>query len=52
MEQINRKTSNSRVNQGLLNDVSWIFLSRSFCTKSMTRESSAKSLKRSMTVSL
>ena len=46
MEQNNRKTSN----KGLLTDVSWIFLSRSFCTKSMTRESSAKSFIRGMTV--
>ncbi|KAK2997183.1 hypothetical protein RJ639_026172 [Escallonia herrerae] len=32
---INRKSSNSRVSQGLLTDVSWIFLSRSFCTRSI-----------------
>ncbi|KAK2984582.1 hypothetical protein RJ640_018960 [Escallonia rubra] len=39
---INRKSSNSRVSQGLLTDVSWIFLSRSFCTRSLTKNSSAK----------
>ncbi|PWA53648.1 meiotic recombination protein SPO11-2 [Artemisia annua] len=50
LPMINRKTSNSRVNQGLLTDVSWIFLSRSFCTKSMTRESSAKSFIRAWKV--
>ncbi|KAL4592518.1 hypothetical protein LXL04_005516 [Taraxacum kok-saghyz] len=42
LPMINRKSSNSRVNQSLLTDVSWIFLSRSFCTKSLTRENSAK----------
>ena len=42
MKQINRKSSNSRVNQSLLTEASWIFLSRSFCTKSLTRENSAK----------
>ncbi|KVH90143.1 Spo11/DNA topoisomerase VI, subunit A [Cynara cardunculus var. scolymus] len=41
--QIKRKASNSRVNQGLLTDVSWIFLSHAFCTKSLTRENTAKS---------
>ncbi|PWA55193.1 meiotic recombination protein SPO11-2 [Artemisia annua] len=50
LPMINRKTSNSRVNQGLLTDVSWIFLSRSCCTKSMTRESSAKSFIRAWKV--
>ncbi|XP_024984774.1 meiotic recombination protein SPO11-2 [Cynara cardunculus var. scolymus] len=40
---IKRKASNSRVNQGLLTDVSWIFLSHAFCTKSLTRENTAKS---------
>nr|GEW12838.1 meiotic recombination protein SPO11-2 [Tanacetum cinerariifolium] len=50
LPMINRKTSNSRVNQGLLTDVSWIFLSRSLCTKSLTRESSAKSFIRAWKV--
>nr|XP_043613186.1 meiotic recombination protein SPO11-2 isoform X1 [Erigeron canadensis] len=40
---IKRKSSNTRVNQELLSQVSWIFLSRSFCTKSMTKENTAKS---------
>ncbi|KAJ9555130.1 hypothetical protein OSB04_009744 [Centaurea solstitialis] len=43
---IKRKASNSRVNQGLLTDVSWIFLSHEFCTKSLTRENTAKSFVR------
>lgn len=43
---IKRKASNSRVNQGLLTDVSWIFLSHAFCTKSLTRENTAKSFVR------
>ncbi|KAL7597448.1 hypothetical protein Lser_V15G27599 [Lactuca serriola] len=42
LPMINRKSSNSRVNQSLLTEASWIFLSRSFCTKSLTRENSAK----------
>ncbi|KAI3522596.1 hypothetical protein L1887_00505 [Cichorium endivia] len=42
LPMINRKSSNSRVNRSLLTEVSWIFLSRSFCTKSLTRENSAK----------
>ncbi|KAI3792373.1 hypothetical protein L2E82_06250 [Cichorium intybus] len=42
LPMINRKSSNRRVNQSLLTEVSWIFLSRSFCTKSLTRENSAK----------
>ncbi|XP_023752623.1 meiotic recombination protein SPO11-2 [Lactuca sativa] len=42
LPMINRKSSNSRVNQSLLTETSWIFLSRSFCTKSLTRENSAK----------
>ncbi|KAL8256015.1 hypothetical protein R6Q59_031082 [Mikania micrantha] len=43
LPMINRKTSNSRVNHGLLTEDSWIFLSRSFCTRSLMRENSTKS---------
>ncbi|XVE64775.1 hypothetical protein DITRI_Ditri07aG0128900 [Diplodiscus trichospermus] len=39
---INRKSSNSRVSEGLLTDVSWIFLSHSFCTRSLMRSNAAK----------
>ncbi|KAI3772306.1 hypothetical protein L6452_03488 [Arctium lappa] len=46
LPMIKRKASNSRVNQGLLTDVSWIFLSHAFCTKSLTRENTAKSFVR------
>ncbi|XP_015084761.1 meiotic recombination protein SPO11-2 [Solanum pennellii] len=40
---ISRNSSNSRVSRGLLTGDSWIFLSHSFCTRSLTRENSAKS---------
>lgn len=40
--QINRKSSNSRVSEGILTDVSWIFLSHSFCTRSLMRPNAAK----------
>ncbi|XP_076947388.1 meiotic recombination protein SPO11-2-like [Bidens hawaiensis] len=40
---INRKASNRRVNHGLLTEDSWIFLSRSFCTRSLMREKTTKS---------
>ncbi|KAH9719395.1 Meiotic recombination protein SPO11-2 [Citrus sinensis] len=43
---INRKSSNSRVSQGLLTDVSWIFLSHSFCTRSLTKSNAAKAFVR------
>ncbi|KAJ0605277.1 putative spo11/DNA topoisomerase VI subunit A, spo11/DNA topoisomerase VI, subunit A [Helianthus annuus] len=46
MKQINRKKSNSRVNHGLLTEDSWIFLSRSFCTRSLMRENTTKSFMR------
>ncbi|XP_057968460.1 meiotic recombination protein SPO11-2 isoform X2 [Malania oleifera] len=39
---IARRSSNSRVGQGLLSDVSWIFLSHSFCTRSLMRPNAAK----------
>ncbi|KAK9983606.1 hypothetical protein SO802_033131 [Lithocarpus litseifolius] len=39
---INRKSSNRRVSQGLLTEVSWIFLSHSFCTRSLMRANAAK----------
>ncbi|KAK2631154.1 hypothetical protein EUGRSUZ_L03317, partial [Eucalyptus grandis] len=39
---INRTSSNSRVNHGLLTDISWIFLSHSFCTRSLMRANAAK----------
>ncbi|CAI9288827.1 unnamed protein product [Lactuca saligna] len=50
LPMINRKSSNSRVNQSLLTEASWIFLSRSFCTKSLTRENSAKAFIRAWKV--
>ncbi|KAE8055405.1 hypothetical protein FH972_012245 [Carpinus fangiana] len=39
---ISRDSSNSRVSQGLLTQVSWIFLSHSFCTRSLMRANTAK----------
>ncbi|KAA8520873.1 hypothetical protein F0562_011546 [Nyssa sinensis] len=39
---INRRSNNSRVSQGLLTDASRIFLSHSFCTRSLMRENTAK----------
>ncbi|KAJ6712546.1 MEIOTIC RECOMBINATION PROTEIN SPO11 [Salix purpurea] len=40
---INRKSSNRRVSQGLLtDDDTWIFLSRSFCKRSLMRANAAK----------
>ncbi|CAA3024985.1 meiotic recombination SPO11-2 [Olea europaea subsp. europaea] len=38
-----RKMSNSRVSRGLLSDCTWIFLSHSFCTRSLMKENTAKS---------
>ncbi|XVF52978.1 hypothetical protein PTKIN_Ptkin05aG0061400 [Pterospermum kingtungense] len=43
---INRKSSNSRVSEGILTDVSWIFLSHSFCTRSLMRPNAAKAFVR------
>ncbi|KAL3498905.1 hypothetical protein ACH5RR_041637 [Cinchona calisaya] len=40
---ISRKSSNSRVSRGLFTDVSWIFLSESFCKRSLMRENTPKS---------
>ncbi|KAE8710797.1 Meiotic recombination protein SPO11-2 [Hibiscus syriacus] len=39
---IKRKSSNSKVSEGILTDVSWIFLSQYFCTRSLTRANAAK----------
>nr|XP_048320401.1 meiotic recombination protein SPO11-2 isoform X2 [Ziziphus jujuba var. spinosa] len=39
---IARKWSNGRVNQGMLTSVSWIFLSGSFCTRSLMQANAAK----------
>ncbi|OMO79588.1 Spo11/DNA topoisomerase VI, subunit A [Corchorus capsularis] len=39
---INRKSSNSRVSEGILTNVSWIFLSHSFCTRSLMKANAAK----------
>ncbi|KAI8569670.1 hypothetical protein RHMOL_Rhmol02G0295400 [Rhododendron molle] len=39
---IDRRSSNSKVSRGLLTDVSWIFLSHSFCTRSLMRANTAK----------
>ncbi|CAK7335609.1 unnamed protein product [Dovyalis caffra] len=39
---VNRKTSNRRVSRGVLTDDSSIFLSRSFCTRSLMRANAAK----------
>lgn len=41
-----RKLSNSRLSHGLLTDVSSIFLSHSFCTRSLMRENAAKAFVR------
>ncbi|KAL2516766.1 Meiotic recombination protein SPO11-2 [Abeliophyllum distichum] len=43
---ITRKMSNSRVSRGLLSDRTWIFLSHSFCTRSLMKENTAKSFLR------
>ncbi|KAK3227895.1 hypothetical protein Dsin_007757 [Dipteronia sinensis] len=43
---INRRSSNSRVSQGLLTDVSWIFLSHSYCTRSLMKANAAKAFVR------
>jgi hypothetical protein len=43
MGKINRKSSNRRVSQGLLtDDDTWIFLSRSFCKRTLMRANAAK----------
>ncbi|KAG8376392.1 hypothetical protein BUALT_Bualt09G0058700 [Buddleja alternifolia] len=42
-EWISRKTSNSRISRGLLTESSSIFLSHSFCTKSLMNENTANS---------
>ncbi|PSS11368.1 Meiotic recombination protein like [Actinidia chinensis var. chinensis] len=39
---INRRSSNSRVSRSLLTDASWIFLSHSFCTRSLMRANTAQ----------
>ncbi|XP_031249562.1 meiotic recombination protein SPO11-2 isoform X1 [Pistacia vera] len=43
---INRRLSNSRVNQGILTDISSIFLSHSFCTRSLMKANAAKAFVR------
>ncbi|RVW43079.1 Meiotic recombination protein SPO11-2 [Vitis vinifera] len=43
---ISRRWSNSRVNRGLLTEVSCIFLSHSFCTRSLMRPNAAKAFVR------
>ncbi|XP_038906477.1 meiotic recombination protein SPO11-2 isoform X2 [Benincasa hispida] len=43
---IDRRSSNSRVNQGILTDDLWIFLSHSFCTRSLMRSNAAKAFVR------
>ncbi|CAH9077412.1 unnamed protein product [Cuscuta epithymum] len=43
---ISRSSSNSRVSRGLLSDESSIFLSYSYCTRSLMRENTAKSFVR------
>ncbi|XP_039055971.1 meiotic recombination protein SPO11-2-like [Hibiscus syriacus] len=37
-----RKSSNSKMSEGILTDVSWIFLSHTFCTRSLMRANAAK----------
>lgn len=44
--QIDRRSSNSRVSQGILTDDSWIFLSHSFCTRSLMRPNASKAFVR------
>ncbi|KAK6274680.1 hypothetical protein POUND7_004389 [Theobroma cacao] len=39
---INRKSSNSRVREGLFTEVSWLFLSHSFCQRSLMRANASK----------
>ncbi|KDP34754.1 hypothetical protein JCGZ_11275 [Jatropha curcas] len=43
---IKRKSSNSRVSRGLMTDLSCIFLSHSFCTRSLRRANAAKAFVR------
>ncbi|GFZ01333.1 sporulation 11-2 [Actinidia rufa] len=43
---INRRSSNSRVSRSLLTDASWIFLSHSFCTRSLMRANTAQAFVR------
>ncbi|XP_022995806.1 meiotic recombination protein SPO11-2 isoform X2 [Cucurbita maxima] len=43
---IDRSSNNSRVNQGILTDESWIFLSHSFSTRSLMRANAAKAFVR------
>ncbi|KAF2318720.1 hypothetical protein GH714_010294 [Hevea brasiliensis] len=43
---IKRNSSNSRVSRGLLTDLSWVFLSHSFCTRSLMRANAAKAFVR------
>ncbi|GMH09369.1 hypothetical protein Nepgr_011210 [Nepenthes gracilis] len=43
---IDRKSSNSNVSRALMNDISWIFLSHSFSTRSLMRENAAKAFVR------
>ncbi|KGN50057.1 meiotic recombination protein SPO11-2 [Cucumis sativus] len=43
---IDRRSSNSRVSQGILTDDSWIFLSHSFCTRSLMRPNASKAFVR------
>ncbi|XP_044487467.1 meiotic recombination protein SPO11-2 [Mangifera indica] len=43
---INRRLSNSRVSQGIFTDISSVFLSRSFCTRSFMKANGAKAFVR------
>ncbi|PPD83880.1 hypothetical protein GOBAR_DD19179 [Gossypium barbadense] len=45
---INRKSSNSRVSEGILTDVSWIFLSHSFCSRSLMKANATKAFIRAL----
>ncbi|KAK2664153.1 hypothetical protein Ddye_002727 [Dipteronia dyeriana] len=43
---INRRSSNSRISQGMLTEVSRIFLSHSYCTRSLTKANAAQAFVR------
>ncbi|XP_022157159.1 meiotic recombination protein SPO11-2 isoform X2 [Momordica charantia] len=45
-QEIDRRSSNSGVNRGILTDVSWIYLSHSFCTRSLMRANAAEAFVR------
>lgn len=49
-EQVARNSSNTRLSQGLLTQTPWIFLTHSFCTRSLMRPNAAKAFIRGQLV--